>query len=285
MSITDFRFSVELDGRRIGAFTECTLPSIEWDVEQIREGGQNNFVHQLPKGRKAGKLTLKRGLGSSLIIMQWYLNCLRGQFDRKDVTINLMGFLNGINYTAFSWTAVGAYPTKWSGPQLQSSGKAVAVETLELACNEIIVAYDSIYVNLNNFATRMQNAKAGVNMFKDRPISLARTSYGRKTGATGFTAPSAGGLGGMLGLGGGSSSGGLAGGLPALGSGGGSGTGSPAGSSRTGTQRSQRGGAGQSNRRSSSSSSRRRSSAASRSSRSGKSSSRRRASSGRRRRR
>ncbi|MEM7797776.1 MAG: phage tail protein [Chloroflexota bacterium] len=205
MSITDFRFSVELDGRRIGAFTECTLPSLEWDVEQIREGGQNNFIHQLPKGRKSGKLTLKRGLGSSLIIMQWYLNCLRGQFERKDVTINLMGYLGGINYTAFSWTAIGAYPTKWSGPQLQSSGKAVAVETLELACNEIIVAYDPIYVNLSSFATRMQNAAAGVNMFRDRPITLIQTKYGQKTGS-GFTAPSAGRPGGLLGSGGSSSS-------------------------------------------------------------------------------
>ncbi len=158
MSIADFRFTVEINSRRIGAFTECSLPALEWDVETIQEGGLSSFVHQLPKGRKQAKLTLKRGLGDGRELLDWYLAALQGRFIRKDVTIHLIGFHRGKRHTAFSWTAAGAYPTKWSGPQLQSSGKSVAIETLELACNEISVVYDAQFLRATDVNNRFRDA-------------------------------------------------------------------------------------------------------------------------------
>jgi len=158
MSIADFRFTVEINSRRIGAFTECSLPALEWDVETIQEGGLNSYVHQLPKGRKQAKLSLKRGLGDGRELLDWYMAALQGRFIRKDVTIHLIGFHRGQNRTAFSWTATGAYPTKWSGPQLQSSGKSVAIETLELACNEISIAYDARYLWATDVNNRFRDA-------------------------------------------------------------------------------------------------------------------------------
>ncbi len=159
MSIADFRFTVEIDSRRVGAFTECNLPTLEWDVESIQEGGLNSFVHQLPKGRKQAKLTLKRGLGDGRELLDWYMAALQGRFIRKIVTIHLIGFYRGQSRTAFSWTATGAYPTKWSGPQLQSSGKSVAIETLELVCNEISITYDAGYLWAADVNNRFRDAE------------------------------------------------------------------------------------------------------------------------------
>lgn len=160
MSLANYRFAVEIDSRRIGAFTECMLPSIEWDIQQVREGGQNGYVHQLPKGRKPGKLTLKRGLGHGRELLEWYMLCLQGRFIRRNVTIHLIGAQLGMRYTAFSWTAMGAFPTKWTGPKLQSSGKAVAIETLQLACNEVVVTYNAGFLQLSELMILFQNAQS-----------------------------------------------------------------------------------------------------------------------------
>ena len=43
-----FRYVVNIDGVNVGAFTECTLPTLELDTQVIKEGGQNYFVHELP---------------------------------------------------------------------------------------------------------------------------------------------------------------------------------------------------------------------------------------------
>lgn len=157
MSLVDYRFAIEIDARRLGAFTECSLPSLEWDVEQIAEGGLNHFVHQLPKTRKQVRVTLKRGLADGRELLEWYLPCLQGRFIRKDVTIHLFGYYRGQNRTVFSWTITRAFPTKWSGPQLQSSGKSVAVETLELAGSEVLVAYDDGFLRASDVNNRFRN--------------------------------------------------------------------------------------------------------------------------------
>lgn len=53
-----FRFVVDVGDKRQGVFTECTLPTVEWEVEEVKEG-LNSYVHQLPGRRKAARITLK----------------------------------------------------------------------------------------------------------------------------------------------------------------------------------------------------------------------------------
>ena len=41
--LATFRFTVDIGGDKwVGVFTECSLPAIEWDVEEIKEGGRND---------------------------------------------------------------------------------------------------------------------------------------------------------------------------------------------------------------------------------------------------
>ena len=44
------------------SFMEVSGISSEIDVEQVVEGGENRFVHQLPKGIKHPNLEMKRGI-------------------------------------------------------------------------------------------------------------------------------------------------------------------------------------------------------------------------------
>lgn len=130
-----FRFLVEIAKKPQAAFTECTLPVIEWEIQEVKEGGLNNYIHQLPGRRKGGKLTLKNGIGTDELV-KWCLEGMKEKFTRKEVTVILK---DSTAKTVMTWNMSGAYPVKWTGPQFKSSDNTVAIQTLELACHQIEV--------------------------------------------------------------------------------------------------------------------------------------------------
>ena len=133
-----FRFVVSFDGQGQAAFTECTLPVVEWDIQRLKEGGTNNFIHQLIGQRKPAKVSLKNGVGKSAL-MDWYLETMGGTISRKTVTITL---LNSEKQAVMVWNINDAFPAKWSGPQMKSDSKTLAIQTLELACGEVTASYE-----------------------------------------------------------------------------------------------------------------------------------------------
>jgi phage tail-like protein len=130
-----FRFLVDIDGKPQAAFTECNLPNIEWEVEEVKEGGLNTFTHQLPGRRKAGKISLKNGVGKGEL-MDWYMKCMSEEYARKPVAITL---LDVSRKAVITWNLADAIPVNWRGPELKSDATVVAIQTLELACGEITV--------------------------------------------------------------------------------------------------------------------------------------------------
>lgn len=135
-TVPGYRFVVAIDGAPLGAFTECTLPTIDWEIEEVKEGGLNSHTHQLPSRRKATKITLKNGVGLADGMMVWYLRTMSEDFSRKRVTITL---LSPMLAPIMVWHIEDAYPVKWTGPQLRTGDNTVAIQTLELAGGEITV--------------------------------------------------------------------------------------------------------------------------------------------------
>ncbi|MCA9988372.1 MAG: phage tail protein [Anaerolineales bacterium] len=132
-----FRFIVEINGKAVGAFTECTMPSLEWDILDVEEGGQNRFVHSLPGRRKKATLTLKSGIALAPDMLRWYKDALTEKWQpapTRSVTIKLMDeygtqvMLMGIERCV---------PVKWTGPALKPDENVIAIQTLELACGEV----------------------------------------------------------------------------------------------------------------------------------------------------
>lgn len=133
-----FRFIVDVGGERQGVFTECTLPTVEWEVEEVKEGGLNSYVHQLPGRRKATRITLKNGVGKD-DLARWYIEGLTKGVNkkyRKEIKITL---LDSKYAPIMAWHIKDAYPVKWTGPQLKTDSNAIAMQSLELVCGEISV--------------------------------------------------------------------------------------------------------------------------------------------------
>lgn len=131
------RFVVEIDGQRMAAFSECTLPTLEFETEERKEGGLNDYVHVLPSRRKSGRVTLKRGLTASTELLDWYNSLLSGQVNDATRTLAIIMFDSMGNELA-RWDFMEAIPVKWTGPQLKSDQGAVAIETLELVVHDYI---------------------------------------------------------------------------------------------------------------------------------------------------
>ena len=132
--LSEFRFTVEIDGMAWGAFTDCTLPSVDLETEAVKEGGLNAFVHQLPGMQKPSNITLKNGIASLKSLTGWIIDIQQGKFTRKNITVRMLD-VQGNAYIAI--TLNEAYPKRWSGPQLKSDSNMAAVQSIEFAGGEM----------------------------------------------------------------------------------------------------------------------------------------------------
>jgi phage tail-like protein len=122
-------FRVEV-GETIGYFTECTGLSMEYDVVEYTEGGVNDFVHKLRGRMKFPNLVLKRGVTHEESFFKWFLAC-REKTERRELSITLFGGpdLKPVR----TWSFVGAFPVKWTGPDLNAKASDAGTETVEIA--------------------------------------------------------------------------------------------------------------------------------------------------------
>lgn len=123
-------FLVEIDSLTVAGFSEVSGLQVETETEDYHEGGVNDYVHRLPKATKQSNITLKRGITDSDILWQWHQKAVNGRIERKKGRIVL---LDSEGSEKWHWTFEGAYPVKWTGPELKADASSVALEILELA--------------------------------------------------------------------------------------------------------------------------------------------------------
>lgn len=129
------RFLLEIDDQPVGSFMECTGLAVEMEIEEIKEGGQNEFVHKLPGRLKWPNLTFKRGITSSDTLFMW-INVASGNAAAGEVAPRSNGsvtLLNSMGEKVQKWSFRDAIPVSWKGPDLSASASDVAVEELEVA--------------------------------------------------------------------------------------------------------------------------------------------------------
>lgn len=129
-----FHFRVEVGGLPPNAndirFTEVGGLAMELGTEEVAEGGENRFVQKYPTRARYTELTLKRGLLIHSAILDWIRAAIEDfQVRPTDLDVTL---LNDAHEPLLAWHVTGAYPTKWSVSDLNASGNAVVIESLQL---------------------------------------------------------------------------------------------------------------------------------------------------------
>ncbi len=117
------------------SFQEVSGISSEVEVESVTEGGENRFVHQLPKGVKHPNLELKRGIASEdSPLVKWCKDVIEKDFVESIETKTVQVFLMDENKeTIRGWRFDSAYPVKWDVESFGSTKNEVAIEKIALS--------------------------------------------------------------------------------------------------------------------------------------------------------
>lgn len=121
------------------SFQDVTGISSEIETESYVEGGENRFVHQLPKSVKHPKLVLKRGIAQKKSpLITWCSAVIDGGFavsiKPKLVKVYLM---NEKKSPIRAWSFANAYPVNWEVENFNSTKNEVVIEKIELNYNYV----------------------------------------------------------------------------------------------------------------------------------------------------
>ena len=149
-----WKFYVEVLGVLVAEFQECSGLGMEREMEEVTEGGTNDFIWLLPKHIKHSSVVLKKGITYNRELWRWFR---WGQFDGQvwgfntvpgaSMAISLLkragivvpmgtsvsivlGTVDG--KVAKHWDLIGAIPIKWSAPDMKADSNEAAIETLEI---------------------------------------------------------------------------------------------------------------------------------------------------------
>jgi len=134
-----FRFEVDL-GPSITkvAFQEVSGMDVENQVIEYRDSNSPLFsTMKMPGIVKYGNVTMKRGVFvNDNTFWNWHQQISMNTVKRVPVIIRLLDEAGGVT---MQWTLNNAWPTKITSTDLKSDGNEVAVDTIEIAHEQIVI--------------------------------------------------------------------------------------------------------------------------------------------------
>jgi phage tail-like protein len=132
-----FHFQVEWGGARLG-FTEVSGLNVETQVIEYREGISPEYHKvKMPGMQKFDNITLKRGLfKADNEFFLWWNTVALNTITRRDIIVSLM---NEKHEPVFVWKVKNAWPVKVNSTDLKADGNEVAVESIELAHEGLVI--------------------------------------------------------------------------------------------------------------------------------------------------
>jgi phage tail-like protein len=132
----NFNFLVHIDKVGQTGFSDCSGFGASNDPIEYREGGDNTTDRKLPGKTKYTNVVLKWGLTDSHDLYDWWNSIVNGVVDRRNgsiVTYDLDGVTPKV-----TWNFFNAWPTKYDAPDFSAKGNDVAIDTLELAVEQLV---------------------------------------------------------------------------------------------------------------------------------------------------
>jgi phage tail-like protein len=141
-----FRFTVTLIGSgtalflatRIDAsFEEISGIEAKFDTEDVVEGGENRFVHRLPKATRYPPLVMKRGLVTkNSALAEWVGQTVGSRLSLPIIPQNmLVTLLDESDDPLVCWGFTNVYPLRVVTAPLNSMENKILTETMEFSYN------------------------------------------------------------------------------------------------------------------------------------------------------
>ncbi len=149
--LTKMNFLVTVDNvNGTAAFNEVSGVEASVDVIEFRQGNAHSLAPvKLPGLVKHGNVTLKMGYTTDSTFKTWIQECVsevRGEMPRNNVSIELIDINGGAPQSAITsisgstvWILTNAWVTKYTAPDLNSTASEVAIESVEIAYEELVI--------------------------------------------------------------------------------------------------------------------------------------------------
>ena len=136
-TIKNYHFSVDWGGSRVG-FMEVSGLNIEVEAITFREGSSRvDSFKQLPGLTKYANISLKREIiQGDNEFFNWINSIQSGETERRDISISL---LDAVHNPVVVWRVRDAFPIQYYGPVLNAQDSGLAVETLVLTHEGLLV--------------------------------------------------------------------------------------------------------------------------------------------------
>ncbi len=134
-----FRFEVDLGTELTKvAFQEVSGMDVENQIIEYRKSNSPLFsTEKMPGITKYGNITMKRGVFvNDNTFWNWHAQVTMNTIKRRTVIIRLLDEKGG---TTMQWQLNNAWPTKITSTDLKSDGNEVAVDTIEIAHEQLII--------------------------------------------------------------------------------------------------------------------------------------------------
>lgn len=128
----NFDFRVEIQGiiQAGFSFAEVSGFGASIEVAEYREGGQPKTMMKLPAKATYSNIVLKKGISQSMELHNWFQDAIKGKIARKNGAIIIIDY-DGTDKVR--WNFINAWPTKFTGPDLNAKGNEIAIDTFEIA--------------------------------------------------------------------------------------------------------------------------------------------------------
>lgn len=135
---TKFYFSVTLSENNTVSFQEVDgLDGAAEAIEYRHDSSQVSNSVKMPGVERAGNVTMRKGMFvNDSSFWAWYNEIKMNTVARRSIVISLRDEEGSVKMT---WTLNNAWPTKITGTDLESEGNEVAVESVEIAYETLIV--------------------------------------------------------------------------------------------------------------------------------------------------
>jgi phage tail-like protein len=135
--IPKFYFQVKWDSN-VMSFQEVSGLDTETQPIEYRTGDSPVFsVVKMPGIKKFGNVTMKKGVyKSDNKFWDWYSQIKMNTIKRLPVTISL---LDEAGAPTMVWTLANAWPSKITGTDLKADGNEVAIESIEIVHEGLII--------------------------------------------------------------------------------------------------------------------------------------------------
>jgi phage tail-like protein len=133
-------FSVEIGGLTTGVFRAVGGLKAETEVIEFKEGGDAGAIRKLPGITRYANIRLTRGFTGDRTLYDWFTNLQKTNPAKVDGRIVMF---DHHGKPVVAWTFKNGFPVKWEGPDFDASSNEVAIESIEIAHEGLVIDDDN----------------------------------------------------------------------------------------------------------------------------------------------